>query len=342
MTVICAPAKLDPPIASFLARHGQADASVSALPGDASARRYFRLKDAELLLMDDRTDPVGFAAFLRLARHLASLGLSAPRVVGADPVVGLALIEDFGTATYGNLLKSGHDETELYALAIDTLVHLHSHFAATAVTVPDYDRSVLLDEVSRFSLWFIPAFQPDLDVAVFAARFTKLWDKALAPLDGQVNALVLRDFHIDNLMLLPDRQGVARCGLLDFQDGVRGVAEYDLMSLLQDARRDLAPGLEQAMLDRYLAAIPAHCGSADEILHRYHLMAAQRHTRLAGQFLRLYKRDGKPGYLAFMPRVMRQMQAALLAANLHEIAEFIDQTVPGWRDSGPALSRMTT
>lgn len=342
MTVLCAPTKLDPPIASFLARHGQAAAQVSALPGDASARRYFRLTDTGLLLMDDRTDPVGFAAFLRLARHLSSLGLSAPRVVGADPAVGLALIEDFGTATYGNLLTSGHDETELYELAIDALVHLHSQPTAIEVTVPAYDRAVLLEEVSRFSHWFVPAFRPDLDASVFDARFSRLWDTAFAPLDGQLNALVLRDFHIDNLMLLTDHQGVARCGLLDFQDGVRGAGEYDLMSLLQDARRDLAPGLEQAMLDRYLTAIPDRCGSADEILHRYHLLAAQRHTRLAGQFLRLCKRDGKPGYLAFMPRVMRQMQTALEAANLYDITDFIDQTLPGWRDAGPALSRMNT
>ncbi len=342
MTVIGALPKLDPPIASFLARHGQATATVTALPGDASARRYFRLRGAGLLLMDDRTDPVGFAAFLRLARHLASLGLSAPRVVGADPAVGLALIEDFGTATYGTLLKSGHDETELYALAIDALVHLHSQASATEVTVPAYDRPALREEVSRFSHWFVPAFRPDLDETVFDTRFSRLWDKAFAPLDGQLNCLVLRDFHIDNLMLLTDREGVARCGLLDFQDGLRSAGEYDLMSLLQDARRDLAPGLEQAMLDRYLATIPARCGSHDEILHRYHLLAAQRHTRLAGQFLRLCKRDGKPGYLAFMPRVMRQMQTALEAADLHDIAEFIDQTLPGWRDAGPALSRMNT
>jgi len=340
MSVAVAPPKLDPPIAIFLARHGQAAADITALPSDASPRRYFRLNGVGQLLMDDRTDPVGFAAFIRLARHLTSLGLSAPRVLGADPAVGLALIEDFGTSTYGALLTSGHDEAALYALAIDTLVHLHSHPSATDVTVPAYDMKVLLEEVSRFSHWFVPAFRPDLDVADFDARFLALWTHALAPLDGHFNALVLRDFHIDNLMLLGDRQGIARCGLLDFQDGVRGAGEYDLMSLLQDARRDLAPGLEQAMLDRYLAAIPARCGSAADITQRYHLLAAQRHTRLAWQFLRLHKRDGKPGYLQFMPRVIRQMQASLTAADLPEIADFIDQTLPGWRDAGPAFSRI--
>lgn len=333
---------IDTPIIGFLARHGLTPDDITALPSDASLRRYFRVNGAAQLLMDDRTDPTSFAAFIRIAQHLSHLGLSAPRVFDADPTTGLALIEDFGTATYGNLLKSGHDETALYALAIDTLVAFHSHPATTDVTVPTYDMALLREETSRFSHWFVPAFAPDLDVATFDTTFSALWADALAPLKGHTSALVLRDFHIDNLMLLDTRTGTARCGLLDFQDAVLGAGEYDLMSLLQDARRDLAPGLEQTMLDRYLAAIPAHCGTATDIMHRYHLLAAQRHTRLAGQFIRLYQRDQKPGYLQFMPRVMQQMQSALTAANLHEIAGFIDETLPGWRDAGTAMSRLAS
>lgn len=331
---------LDRPIVTFLARHGLSDAGVEPLPSDASPRRYYRLAGAQKLLMEDRTDPVGFAAFIRLARHLSELGLSVPRVYGADPAVGLALIEDFGTGTYGALLAHGHDETALYALAIDALVHLHSHRDAAQVTVPAYDTDMLLDEVSRFSHWFVPTFAPNLDTAAFDAPFREMWQRALAPLAAAPQTLVLRDFHIDNLMLLEGRDGIAACGLLDFQDGVVGAAEYDLMSLLQDARRDLAPGLERSMLQRYAAAAPASCGTEGEILQRYHLLAAQRHTRLAGQFLRLHQRDGKPGYLAFLPRVMRQMQTALEDANLVDIALLLDTTLPGWRDAGPALSKL--
>ncbi len=330
---------LDRPIVTFLARHGLSDAAVERLPSDASPRRYYRLTGEGKLLMEDRTDPVGFAAFIRLARHLGGLGLSVPRVYGADPAVGLALIEDFGTGTYGALLAQGQDENALYALAIDALVHLHSHANAADVTAPVYDTDTLLDEVSRFSHWFVPTFAPQVDVEAFDAPFRQLWENAFERLKIAPQTLVLRDFHIDNLMLLEGRTGVAACGLLDFQDGVLGPAEYDLMSLLQDARRDLAPGLEQAMLDRYLAAVPASCGPSEEILHRYHLLAAQRHTRLAGQFLRLHQRDGKPGYLRFMPRVMRQMQTALKDAGLIEIAQLLDTTLPGWRDAGAAFSK---
>ena len=337
MSTAVASLTLSPPIATFLARHGQSEASLVALPSDASPRSYIRLEGTQFLLMEDRTDPVGFASFIQLSRHLDTLCLSAPRVICADPAEGLALIEDFGTATYGKLLEQGHDETALYELAIDALVHLHSAPTAPKATVPVYDMAMLLDEISIFSQWFVPAFAPNVDVAGFDAAFRDMWRTALAPVEDAPKALVLRDFHIDNLMLLEGRTGVAACGLLDFQDGVIGAAEYDLMSLLQDARRDLATGLEEAMLERYLAAAPATCGTADAILKRYNLLAAQRHTRLVGLFPRLNIRDGKPEYLKFMSRVLRQMQTALVAADLREISGFLDTTLSGWRDAGPAI-----
>lgn len=271
-----------------------------------------------------------------LARHLGNLELSAPRVYGADPSIGLALIADFGKNTYGALLEACHDEIALYALAVNTLAHLHNHPKATAVTV--YGPPSLLEEISVFSEWFVPAFRPDLDVAVFDATFRDLWAQALSPVEIAPVTLVLRDFHIDNLMLLEGCSGVAACGLLDFQDAVLGAPEYDLISLLQDARRDLATDLVQVMLKRYLAAVSPACGTANQIMQRYYVLAAQRHTRLVGQFPRLNLRDGKTGYLLFMPRIIQQMPIALADAKLHEIAEFLDTTLPGWRDAGPAMS----
>lgn len=325
----------DPSVVAFLARYARTGAQLVPLAGDASARRYARLEGASQLLMEDRSDPVGFAGFVRLARHLNALGLSAPQVFGADPAVGLALIEDFGTTTYSAQLAEGHDETALYELAIDALSHLHHHPDAVAVTAPTYGLDTLLDEVSVFSNWFVPAFDPKVDIAAFDREFRRLWRQALASLAAGQQTLVLRDFHVDNLIELEGRSGVQRCGLLDFQDGVIGPAEYDLVSLLQDARRDLADGLEADMLARYLATSPTVAGSAADITHRYHLLGAQRHTRIAGVFLRLNHRDKKPGYLPFMPRVLRQMQTALADAKLDEITDFLDGTLPGWRDVYP-------
>lgn len=290
------------------------------------------------MLMEDRLDPVGFAGFIRIARHLADLGLSAPQVHCADAESGLALIEDFGTRTYSVQLAAGRAEAELYALAVDALLHLHHHPQAAAVDVPDYDLATLLDELSIFTQWFAPALRPDVDVVAFDAAFRALWKAPLAGLDKGLRTLVLRDFHVDNLMELDRREGVRRCGLLDFQDGVIGLPEYDLVSLLQDARRDLAPGLEQAMLERYIAAAPATAGGPAEIRRRYYLLGAQRHTRIAGVFLRLNLRDGKPGYLRLLPRVLRQVEMALEVAGLTDVAEFLDRELPGWRQAAPMLA----
>lgn len=328
----------EPALHTLLAQNGHTGADLHPLPGDASARRYARVAGADLLLMEDRSDPQGFAAFLRLADHLRGLGLSAPEVRASDTDAGLALIEDFGSDTYGALLTRGADETALYALAIDALLHLHTATGACDVDVPGYTLDTLLDELSIFSNWFVPELRPDLPMQDFDAEWRRLWRRALYPVAHTRSALVLRDFHIDNLMLLSDRKGAARCGLLDFQDAVLGAAEYDLVSLLQDARRNLAPGLEAAMLERYIAHAPDQMGGRAVILNRYHLLGAQRHTRIAGLFPRLNRRDGKPGYLAFMPRVMRQMQTALDDAGLTEIATYLDTQLPGWRDMGPRLA----
>ncbi|MEM5470964.1 phosphotransferase [Hoeflea sp. AS60] len=330
---------LAPPIAAFLARHGLANARLEPLAGDASARRYFRLPDKGLLLMEDREDLVGFAAYVRLSRHLLSLGLSAPRVHGADPSTGLGLVEDFGADTYSKCLFDGASEADLYELAVDALLHLHHDVRGAQVACPEFDMATYLAELDMFSQWFAPAVNPSVDRPRFSETFRGLWADALAPLKDATETLVLRDFHVDNLMYLPERKGLARCGLLDFQDGILGPCEYDLVSLLQDARRDLAPGLEQALLDRYIARAPARLGGESAIRQRYFLLGAQRHARIAGVFLRLSQRDGKANYLAFLPRVLRQLDTALTDAGLVEIKTFLTAELPGWAAHGTALGQ---
>lgn len=150
-------AQLSAPIGVFLARHGFEHSELEAFVADASPRRYFRVRDEGVLLMEDRQDPQGFAAYLRLSHHLNVLGLSAPRVFGADPSHGLALVEDFGDATYGTCLGRGHDEAELYRLAIDALLHLHHEARGKEVAQPDYDLQTHLDELTIFADWFVPA-----------------------------------------------------------------------------------------------------------------------------------------------------------------------------------------
>ena len=195
-----------------------------------------------------------------------------------------------------------------------------------------------MEELTLFTDWFAPAVRPDLDLPAFRARFLDLWQQALAPVDGRAETVVLRDFHVDNLMLLGERAGVARCGLLDFQDGLPGPCEYDLVSLLQDARRDLSGSLEQEMLAHYLQNAPRALGTPDAIRLRYHLLGAQRHARILGVFLRLCLRDGKPRYLAFLPRVAAQLQTALEAAGLGAIDAFLAAQLPGWQERAAVIA----
>ena len=332
-------AQLPAPARAFLARHGLDRFGLELFEADASPRRYYRVQGEGMLLMIERHDPQGFAAYLRLSHHLNNLGLSAPRVFGADPAHGVALVEDFGDGTYAACLDSGHDETELYTLAVEALLHLHHDPRGNDVDQPRYDLAVHLTELKIFADWFAPAINPAIDRADFAETFLGLWRTALAPVATRFDTLVLRDFHVDNLMLLPDRSGVSRCGLLDFQDGILGPCEYDLVSLLQDARRDPGPGLESRLLDHYLANAPVHLGAAEEIYHRYALLGAQRHARILGVFVRLYQRDAKPRYLKFIPRVVKQFQAALADAGLSEISSFLESELPGWADAALDLGR---
>lgn len=326
-----------PVSAALLAAHGHENARLTAFVSDASPRRYFRLEGQGILLMEDPTDPVGFDAYLRLSAHLNELGLSAPRVIAASRPDGVALIEDFGDTTYTNCLSAGHDEGELYRLAVDVLLHLHHDARGASIDQPHYDLAQMLDELQIFADWFVPAVAPGSDPARFAPEWRALWQEALAPVGARHDTLIMRDFHVDNLMLLSGREGVARCGLLDFQDGLLGPCEYDLMSLLQDARRDLTPGLEEALLGRYLDNAPAHLGTPADIRRRYHLLAAQRHARILGVFVRLCQRDGKPRYLEWLPRVLRQFQTALVDAGLHDISAFLDARLPNWRAEAATL-----
>ncbi len=333
---------LTDPAHAFLTRLELDRAELQVFDADASTRRYMRLLGRDALLMDDHHDPDGFAAYLRISAHLNRLGLSAPQVLAAEPGACLALIEDFGDTTYAHCLAAGQDEGALYRLAVDALLHLHHSAEGGAIDRPAYDMAVHLDELTIFSDWFAPAVHPGLDVAAFDTEFRRLWSQALAPVADRHETLVLRDFHIDNLMLLGDRMGVARCGLLDFQDAILGPCEYDLVSLLQDARRDLGAGLEETLLSYYCANAPDALGGEPEIRHRYALLGAQRHARILGVFVRLCQRDHKPRYLTFLPRVLGQFRTAMSDAGLTEISDFLDTALPGWTETALTLDTRLT
>ncbi len=324
-------------IDAFLAARGWGSAVRDPLPGDASFRRYVRLRRSggTALLMDAPPEREDVRPYVSIARLLKRLGFSAPAILGEDPANGLLLIEDFGDDTYTRLLARGHDEAALYRLAIDLLIDLQRRFVpADGKGVPRYDDQRLLTEASLLTDWFLPAATGNPVSSADRGDYRALWQDLFALARQAPETLVLRDYHIDNLMLVDGRQGIASCGVLDFQDAVIGPASYDLVSLLEDARRDVAPGLAKAMYARYLAAFPNLERNA--FAASYAILGAQRSAKIVGIFTRLCVRDGKPVYLRHIPRVWRLLESDLKHPALGAMRAWFDRAVPAHLRAIPA------
>ena len=307
----------------FLARHGWGRARIEPLAGDASFRRYFRIVEEgrTAVLMDappPHEDPRPFAA---VADWLGEVGLTPPPILARDLERGLLLLGDFGDARLRETLDAAPDrEQELYALATDVLVHLHRHPPMTGLKAHGLDQ--WLDELMLFPDWYCPAVDLAVDAAAYRSAWREVLDQVAA--DGLGRVTVLRDYHAENIMLLAGRDGLAQFGLLDFQDALAGHPAYDLASVLEDARRDVSSTIERAMIDRYIAAT----GSDERFERAYWTLAAQRNTRILGVFTRLWKRDGKPHYTAFQPRMWGLLERDLAHPALTPVRAWFDANVP--------------
>jgi aminoglycoside/choline kinase family phosphotransferase len=306
----------------FLARSGWAGARVEPLAGDASFRRYFRVVDGarSAVLMDAPPAREDVRPFVAVAEWLLSVGLSAPEILARDIEHGLLLLRDFGDWRLREMLDSDPArERELYELATDVLVHLHKHPPMQGLPVHGMDQ--WLEELSLFTDWYCQALHLSVDVDGFRSA----WIEVLEPVakDGLGPVTVLRDYHAENVMLVRGREGIQHFGLLDFQDALVGHPAYDLASVLEDARRDVSPEIERAMIDRYVGA--TGCGGVFE--RAYWTLAAQRNTRILGVFTRLWKRDNKPHYTAFQPRMWGLLERDLARPGLEPVRTWFDANV---------------
>ena len=295
----------------FIRGCGYQDVAIEPLPVDASARSYFRLKRNEgtVILMDAPPASEDIGAFIRIGEHLSAMGLSTPELYARDLESGFMLLEDFGKDSYSRLLGQGHSAEDLYNLAVDVLVHLHEQAGSAEISVPPYDRAFMMMEVELLPQWYWPVEKGADCPQEVSDAYQQAWQDVFAAAPDLGPELVIRDFHVDNLMILDGRKGIRRCGVLDFQGALMGKAPYDLMSLLEDARRDVPDELASVMRERYLSARQGL--DRDIFLHWYDLLGAQRHAKILGGFMRTWKRDGKDGYLRFMPRVRRQLAVKL-------------------------------
>ncbi len=326
-------------LTAFLERAGWGDAARAPLTGDASFRRYVRLSRGgeTAMLMDAPPPHENVRPYLVVARLLLALGYSAPGILAEDAPAGFLLIEDFGDRTYTRALAEGVAEAPLYEGAVDLLIDLHRRdLTGRLDALPTYDAARLTTELGLFVDWWARLqLAPD---ARFGAEYHDQWATLLDQIRGVPETLVLRDYHVDNLMMLA-RPGVRAIGLLDFQDAVRGPIAYDLVSLVYDARRDVPRALARRMIARYAAAFadldPAAFEAACAIL------SAQRNLKIIGIFTRLWARDGKPAYLAHIPRVWRILENDLGHPALAGFRAWLDARVPAALRAAPSSAPRT-
>ncbi len=313
------------------------DAHMQPLGSDASFRRYVRVSkdDSTAMLMDAPTDKEDTAPFIAVAKHLHGAGYSVPALLASDVKAGFLLLEDIGDDSFTRLLKQEESvsETMLYEAAVDVLVAWHDSEHGVADTkklpLPAYDEALLLREVELFANWFLPQVMGKEKASSLYDEYMALWKNIIGSASLSTNQFVHRDYHADNLMWLPERDGHKRVGVLDFQDAVYGDAAYDLVSLLEDARRDVSAELAQKMIARYVER-----ASVDEqqLYLAYALLGAQRNSKIVGIFTRLAARDGKQHYLDYLPRVWKHLEHDLSHPSLAELRGWLDKHVDTkWR-----------
>jgi aminoglycoside/choline kinase family phosphotransferase len=325
--------------AAFMAGTAWAGATVAPLAGDASPRRYFRVTGgpSPAVLMDaDPATGEDVRPFAALTAMLRARGLSAPSLLAADAAQGFLLIEDLGDDLFAHVCKRDPArEPQLYETAVDLLADLHGTpppdiapalpgLGVPAYPIPPYDAATLLREARLVTDWWTPLAAAPLPADALA-EFDAMLLGVCASVEPCRDALVLRDYHAENLLWLPGRQGLARIGLLDYQDALRGHPAYDLISLTEDARRDVGPGLADALRDRYAQARGLDPTAFHEACA---ILAAQRNLKIVGIFARLAKRDGKRQYLRLIPRVWAHVQRDLAHPALAPLAALVARLIP--------------
>jgi aminoglycoside/choline kinase family phosphotransferase len=296
-------------------------ASVNATPEERRALGYNAIA---------RLAGADCARFVAAAQYLRGVGLGAPDIYAGDTAQGFLLLEDLGDDLYSDVLSAGGSEETLYGAAIDALAVLHAS-PAPALLAKDkplfaYDETALIAETDLLTEWFLPAALGRPCSEAEREEHRGLWREALKPLHANGRVFVHRDYHAQNLMWIPGRSGVGRVGMVDFQDAVAGAPAYDLISLLEDARRDVPMELAEAMTARYASGMDK--ADAEAFRASAALLAAQRNAKIIGIFARLSARDKKPRYLAFLPRVWRYMERDVEHPSLAALKAWYDRTIP--------------
>ena len=310
-------------IERFLRHHGWDDAKTEKITSDASNRKYTRLfkkQNTSILMDSDPTTNESIENFIYFTKQLRKLKFSAPKIYGQDICNGLLLLEDLGSDSFANILKSKpHLENHIYQEAINQLIEIRKNKIPHLTR--KYDLKILLQEAVLFSEWYLSPLRASYE----SSHLLKILRVTLQETLKQDTTLVLRDYHAENLMWLPDRRNNRRVGLLDYQDALAGNPAYDIASLLKDARREVPKKLQEELIKYFLKKT-----NLDHAVFSrdYSILSAQRNLKIIGIFSRLSIRDNKSGYLDLIPRVWKNLQDDLKHPSLNELSEFIKSNSP--------------
>jgi aminoglycoside/choline kinase family phosphotransferase len=318
-------------IQAFLQTSGWGDAKRHPIPGDASFRRYERLEKngAYAILMDAPPERENTSSFVNAQRYLRHAGFSVPALLAEQSQNGLLLLEDFGDISVSLRLRTHpEEEATIYADAVAVLADMAKQglrlVADSGSQFVDYHSELLMQEAMLLAQWLLPEILPVDRVVEAVESYATVWQQLIASFDISAQVVTHRDYHADNLFLLAGKQGIARMGMLDFQDAVLGRPAYDLVSLLEDARRDVAADVVEQNLTAFASATGI---SADQLLLEYAFYGAQRNAKILGIFTRLYRRDGKPRYLAMLPRVWGYFEGNLRHPALSSLREWREKYI---------------
>ncbi len=318
----------------FVEQAGFTEYALHPLVVDASSRRYIRIitKDVSYIIMDLPPERGVLDAYITICSFLKEQGYSSPEIVKADVENGFLLLEDLGDDIFNNLLSKSKDsslEKEIYGEAVNLLISWCSNSfmqsTSSKIILPTYASLDLLRGIKIFTEWCLPEIFPQ-DHQIKALELLDIWERILLAAPLVDNHFIHRDYHAGNLVWLKSRDGSARVGILDFQDAAWGDPIYDLVSLLQDARRDIPTDLVESMIKHYITATGQPSSLVKE---RYAILGAQRNMHIIGIFHRLGERDNKEEYLRFLPRVWDHLQSDLAHPALKELREWVNSSIAG-------------
>jgi len=310
-------------IEKFLKNHNLENYKLIKIKQDASSRKYYRILEKNLLLMDSNSRENKNLEFVKLSNYLNNRNFSAPKVLIQNHNKGLYLIEDFGNMTFNNAIKKQVKEETLYINATKMLVKLQN--LNNFPNIPKYGYNNLLKELNIFIEWYFKYININLSNKSLS-KWNTLWKKALKNINNNSSTLVLRDFHADNLFWLPKRNNIKKIGLIDFQDALIGHVTYDISSLLEDVRRRVSLRTKDMALKKFINL--KKIKDKDLFYKNYYTITAQRNAKIVGIFIRLSMRDNKNKYLKFVNRAMRIFINSLIKAEQLELLNWIYKNIP--------------